>query len=186
MTATWLLARQALTAGALSAGLFSFAAADEPVRLPSPLEEITLDLGLLNDHFELLDYKLHPSGEFKSLGRPQREIREQTLVWTLRAKADISGRQAAQLFERPAFPRVKFYATASGGERSADARDEGYFLVTDRRWIRGDGPALKAGDRIVVYAPLGKNGAADLKDGGASKVVFERAKEARRRRRQRD
>ncbi|MBT6495645.1 MAG: hypothetical protein HOL01_13940, partial [Planctomycetaceae bacterium] len=102
--------KQTLLIIALPFALSSFAVADEPVKQPEPLEKVTVDLGLLKEHFKVVNYKLYQSGEFKSLGNPRRKISEQALVWTLQAKADLTGKQAAGFFERPAFPRVRFYS----------------------------------------------------------------------------
>ncbi len=145
-------------------------------KLPAPLDAVIVDLGDLDAHFTIADSQLYESRQFKSLGQPPRVIAEQVLVWTLEAKAELTGKQAAQLFENP-FPVVKFYATASGQDVSVGDRKDGYFLATDRRWIRGDGPALKDGDRITVYMPLGKTGTTELVNAKATKLVVEKKAE---------
>ena len=172
--------KHAFLLAALAIAFVSTASADEPAKLPKPLDGVTLDLGLLKKQFQVVETRLYESKEFKSLGNPAREIAEQTLVWKLEAKTDVTGKAAAGLFERPAFPRVRFYSFEENKRKPADAREMGYFLATDRRWIRGDGEALKKGDRLTVYTPIGKTGAADLVKEGASVVVFEKAKPAKR------
>lgn len=148
--------------------------ADEAKRLPKPLDGVSLDLGLLTAHFQVVESKLYQRGEFKTLEQRPRVIAEQVLVWTIEAKADVSSKTAYELFENP-FPRVKFYSQKGDKLNPADAREQGYFLVTDRRWIGGRGETLKKGGRITVYSPIGDGGVTDLQGNEVSKVVFEEA-----------
>lgn len=154
--------------------------ADEPkpTLLPAPLDGVVLDPGPLGEKFEVAKVELFGPGEFTV--PPNRVVAEDTLVFTLRAKADAGKAEMHKLLATP-FPRVRFLKQQDGKSLDADARTRGYTLHHDGRWLAaGRGPDVKTGESLQVWTHLGKGGADALRAASPTTSRVERPKEERK------
>ena len=134
------------------------------LRLPAPLDGIACDFGVLEKHFQVVESKLYAADEF-NVGN--RVVAEETIVWTLEAKSPLSAKEVYELLHpNPApspFYKVRFSKTVEGKEVAADAREKGYSLIGDIRWLGPKtGPDLAKGERLQVWVHLGQEGSAGL------------------------
>jgi hypothetical protein len=141
-------------------------------RLPEPLDGVISDLGPLEKHFQIVVSKYYAADEFSVANRV---VAEETIGWTLEAKAPLRGSEVYALLHPNAAPspflRVHFSKTVDGKVQVADARVSGYSLIGDRRWIGPKtGPDLAKGDRLQVWMHLGKEGSAGLIEQSATKL----------------
>jgi hypothetical protein len=141
-------------------------------RLPKPLDGVICDLGPLEKHFQIVVSNYYAADEF-SVGN--RVVAEETIVWTLEAKAPLRASEVYALLHPNAAPspflHVQFSKTVDGKVRVADARVSGYSLIGDRRWIGPKtGPDLAKGDRLQVWMHLGKEGSAGLIEQSATRL----------------
>jgi hypothetical protein len=134
------------------------------LRLPAPLDGIACDFGVLDKHFQVVESNFYAKDEFTA---GNRVVAEETIVWTLEAKEPLSAKEVFDLL-RPSpapspFYKVRFTKTVDGKEVAADARETGYSLIGDLRWLGPKtGPDLAKGDKLQVWVHLGKEGSAGL------------------------
>jgi hypothetical protein len=150
------------------------AADKRELRLPPPLDGVACDFGVLGKHFQVVESKSYAADEF-SVGN--RVVAEETIVWTLEAKAPLAAKEVYDLLHpNPApspFFKVRFLKTVEGKEVAADARTDGYRLIGDRRWLGPKtGPDLAKGDRLQVWVHLGKEGSAGLIEQKAARLAI--------------
>ena len=142
-------------------------------RLPSPLEGIACDLGVLEKHFQVVESKLYGPDEFTA---GNRLVAEETIVFTLEAKAPLPAEEVYDLL-RPnpppsPFYKARFFKTIDGKEVAADGREKGYSLIGDLRWLGPKtGPDLAKGDKLQIWLHLGKEGSAGLIEQRATRLL---------------
>ncbi len=149
-------------------GIVSAQADDEAdkrvLHLPSPLDGVACDFGVLGKHFQVVESKFYAADKFSA---GNRVVAEETIVWTLEAKAPLAAKEVYDLLHpNPApspFFKIRFFKTVEGKEAAADARADGYRLIGDQRWLGPKtGPDLAKGDKLQVWVHLGKEGSAGL------------------------
>jgi hypothetical protein len=131
------------------------------VQLPAPLNEVTAEMSYFAERFELVEVSFFESGLFHTPDPRPRVVQEETIQWTFEAKRDLEGAELNKLLANP-FPFVRFSRVVDGEETIVDAREQGYRLFHDGRWLGKKGPTLKQGERIRVWMHLGREGSAGL------------------------
>jgi hypothetical protein len=144
------------------------------LRLPAPLDGISCDFRVLEKHFQVVETKLYAADEF-SVGN--RAVAEETIAWTLEAKAPLAAKEVYNLLHPNPLPspfyKVRFSKLIDGKEIAADAREKGYSLIGDRRWLGSEtGPGLAKGDKLQVWVHLGQEGSAGLIEQKATKLTI--------------
>jgi hypothetical protein len=139
-------------------------------KLPAPLDGVAVDFSQIENLFRVADVSLFAPDEFR-VG--DRVVAEETIVWTLEARVRLTGAQIYRLFHNP-HPRVSFFKSADDRQVSADARPDGYHLMSDLRWFRlkPAGEDLAAGERMEVWVHLGPPGSRGLLASGATEILL--------------
>ncbi|MDP6443814.1 MAG: hypothetical protein QGG36_14825 [Pirellulaceae bacterium] len=149
-----------------------------PEQLPKPLDRIAIDLGSLDSDFEIAKVEYFASGQFSTTDPRPRVVAEETLVFTLRAKREISGARMNKLLANP-FPRARFVRAENGKPVAADARKSGYGLFHNGRWLGKAGPPLKRDATVRLWTHLGDAGSAGLHKSKATSVVLDKKQAGR-------
>ena len=125
-------------------------------RLPTPFDQLLVDYDQLANLFQLKNVELFGPSEFRTDGL-DREVAEETLVFTLETRAPLTGSQIYRLFHN-APQHVRFVSESSQPDQSK-VTDE-FALICDLRWwkLTPPGPDLPQGAALKVWAHLGRQG----------------------------
>lgn len=161
------------------------------VRLPAPFSQLHVDYDQLANLFHLKNIELFGPSEFRTQ-KLDREVAEETLVFTLETKVALTGVQIYRLFHN-APQHVRFVSerplsTAQTTLHLIEVTDE-FPLICDLRWriLNPPGPDLPEGATLRIWAHIGQPGSRSGRPGSdgiiaknPTKVVIEMKERAQR------